>query len=323
MSARRGWIERDGELAVSRQCALAGVARSWVYGAPTGEALGEPDLMLLGLIDAQYTRRPFYGSRRMAVYLKEQGHAVNRKRVQRLMRVLGLAGMAPGPDTSRAHPEHKVYPYLLRGVAVVRPDQVWSTDITYIRLERGFAYLVAIIDRYARRVLAWRLSNTLEAGFCVNCLEDALRAHGRPEIFNSDQGVQFTGQAFTGVLQREGIAISMDGRGRALDNIFVERLWRSVKYEDVYLKGYASLPELLHGLREYFAFYNGERPHQSLGNRTPDAVYRSGQGGGAEIVDRFGGPPGPSPASLRSAGDGPGAEPGQRQTAAIEVASTA
>jgi len=194
---------------------------------------------------------------------------------------------------------------LLRGVEVTRPNQVWSTDITYVRLAHGFAYLVAVIDWYARRVLAWRLSNTLEAGFCVDCLEEALRAHGRPEIFNTDQGSQFTSAAFTGVLLREGIAISMDGRGRALDNIFVERLWRSVKYEDIYLKGYASLPELLLGLTEYFAFYNGERPHQSLGYLTPDAVYRSGNGGGAKIVDRFG------ETTL-----------GQRQTAAIEVAST-
>ena len=176
---------------MSRQCDLAGVARCWVYGA-VGEVLDETDLRLLGLIDGEYTRRPFYGSRRMVVYLQDQGHRVNRKRVQRLMRVLGLAGMAPGPNTSRPHPEHRIYPYLLRGVAVVRPNQVWSTDITYIRLEHGFAYLVAILDWYARRVLAWRISNTLEAGFCVDCLEDALRTHGRPEVFNSDQGSQFT-----------------------------------------------------------------------------------------------------------------------------------
>ena len=308
MTARRAWIERDAEFPVSRQCDLAGVARSWVYGA-VDEVLDETDLLLLGLIDGEYTRRPFYGSRRMVVYLKEQGPVVNRKRVQRLMRVLGLAGMAPGPNASRPHPGHKIYPYRLRGVAVVRPNQVWSTDITYIRLEHGFAYLVAVIDWYARRVLAWRISNTLEAGFCVDCLEDALRTHGQPEVFNSDQGSQFTSEAFTGVLRREGIAISMDGRGRALDNIFIERLWRSVKYEDVYLKGYTSMSELLLGLTEYFAFYNGERPHQALGNRTPDAVYRMGEGGGASIVDRFGGPPGPSPASLRSAGEGPGAAP--------------
>jgi putative transposase len=285
---RREWLERDGELAVRRQCALAGVARSWVYAPRAEELLDEQDLRLLELIDAEYTRRPFYGSRRLVIYLKDQGHAVNRKRVQRLMRVLGLAGMAPGPATSRPHPAHKIYPYLLRGVAVVRPNQVWSSDITYIRLAHGFAYLVAIIDWYARRVLAWRVSNTLEAGFCVDCLEEALRVHGTPEVFNSDQGAQFTSAAFTRVLLDAGIAISMDGRGRALDNIFVERLWRSVKYEDIYLKGYGSLPELVLGLSEYFAFYNGERPHQGLGNRTPEAVYRSGKGGGACIVDRFG-----------------------------------
>ena len=305
MSTRRGWIAREGEVAVIRQCALAGVARSGVYRGSTEEVVSEWDRLLLELIDAEYTRHPFYGSRRMVVFLKAQGHVVNRKRVQRLMGILGLAGMAPGPNTSHPHPEHPVSPDLLRGVEVTRPNQVWSTDITDVRLAHGFAYLVAIMDWYARRVLAWRLSNTLEAGFCVDCLEEALRADGRPEIFNTDQGSQFTSAAFTGVLLREGIAISMDGRGRALDNIFVERLWRSVKYEDLYLKGYASLPELLLGLTEYFAFYNGARPHQSLGYLTPDAVYRSGTGGGAKIVDRFG------ETTL-----------GQRQTAAIEEAST-
>ena len=219
---RREWIEGVGvPLAVSRQCALAGVARSWVYAPHDRDAVSEGDLTLLRLIDAEYTRRPFYGSRRRVVYLRGQEHAVNRKHVQRLMRVLGLAGMAPGPTTSRPHPEHQVYPYLLRGVVVVRPDPVWSTDITYIRLAHGFAYRVAVIDGYSRRVLSWRLSNTLEARFCVDCLEDALRSHGRPEIFNSDQGSQFTSDAFTGVLRDAGIVISMDGRGRALDNIFV------------------------------------------------------------------------------------------------------
>ena len=279
---------------MSRQCALAGVARSGVYAVPAGETPDDGDLTLLGLLDAQYTLRPFFGSRRMVRYLLEQGHVVNRKQVQRLMRVLGLAGMAPGPHTSTPHPGHKIYPYLLRGVAVTRPNQVWSTDITYIRLTHGFAYLVAIIDWYSRRVLAWRLSNTLEAGFCVDCLDDALRIHGQPAIFNTDQGSQFTSEAFTRVLLDAGIAISMDGRGRALDNLFVERLWRSLKYEDIYIKGYASLPELLLGLRAYFAFYNRERPHQSLGYRTPDLVYHSGEGGGARIVDRFGAPPAPA-----------------------------
>jgi putative transposase len=263
---------------------LAGVSRSWVYAQRDAGVVDEEELMLLRLIDAQYTRRPCYGTRRMVVYLSTQGHTVNRKRVQRRMRLLGLAGMAPGPATSKPHPEHKVYPYLLRGVAITRPNQVWSTDITYIRLAHGFAYLVAVMDWYSRRVLSWRVSNRLEATFCVDCLEEALREHGRPAIFNTDQGSQFTSEAFTKVLLEAGITISMDGRGRALDNIFVERLWRTVKYEDVYLKGYASLPELLLGLTEYFAFYNGERPHQGLGNRTPEAVHRSGEGGGAEIV---------------------------------------
>jgi len=239
------------------------------------------------LIDEEYTRHPFYGSRKMVVALSHCGHWVNRKRVQRLMRSMFLAGMAPGPNTSRAHPQHKVYPYLLRGVPVVRANQVWSTDITYVRLARGFAYLVAIIDWYSRRVLSWRISSTMEAAFCVDCLEDALRTHGKPEVFNSDQGSQFTAEAFTGVLKREEIAISMDGRGRAYDNIFVERLWRSVKHEDIYLNGYATMGELLIGLTKYFTFYNAERPHQSLGNQTPQEVHKTSSGGGAMIVDKY------------------------------------
>ena len=224
----------------------------------------------------------------MVVILKRQGWAVNRKQVQRLMRMLGLAGMAPGPGTAVQHPGHKVYPYLLRGVAIVRPNHVWSTDITYIRLARGFAYLVAIIDWYSRRVLAWRISNSMDASFCVDCLEEALVGHGKPEIFNTDQGSQFTSLLFTGVLKRESVDISMDGRGRALDNIFVERLWRNVKYEDAYLNGYATMGELHAGLTRYFAFYNGERPHQALRYQTPDLVYASGKGGGAIIVDKYG-----------------------------------
>lgn len=242
---------------------------------------------MLVLIDVEYTRRPFYGSRKIKIYLQNLGHKINRKRVQRLMAMLGLAGMAPGPNTSRPHPQHKIYPYLLRGVVVTRPNQVWSMDITYLRLPRGFVYLAAVIDWYSRRVLAWRLSNTMDSGFCVDCLEEALQNCGTPEIFNTDQGSQFTSDAFTGVLLKRSIAISMDGRGRALDNIFVERLWRSVKHEDVYLKGYATLPELLLGLTEYFVFYNTERTHQSLGYDIPDQVYRTGRGGGARIVDKF------------------------------------
>lgn len=223
----------------------------------------------------------------MTKYLCGLGHTVNRKRIQRLMRTLGLVGMAPGPNTSKAHPAHRVYPYLLRGVEIVRPNQVWSTDITYIRLARGFVYLVAIIDWYSRKVLSWRLSNSMDASFCVDCLESALSEYGKPEIFNSDQGSQFTGHDFTGVLLENKISISMDGRGRALDNIFVERLWRSVKYEDVYLKQYQNMPTLMLGLTDYFQYYNQQRLHQSLGYTTPDEVYRTATGGGAKIVDKF------------------------------------
>jgi putative transposase len=224
----------------------------------------------------------------MVVFLVRLGHDIKRRGVQKLMRAMGLVGMAPGPNTSLAQPEHKVYPYLLRGVPVVRPNQVWSTDITYIRLDHGFAYLVAIIDWYSRRVLSWRISNSMDAVFCVDCLEEALRHHGTPEVFNSDQGSQFTSLAFTDVIKRAGVVISMDGRGRAFDNIFVERLWRSVKYEDIYLKGYATMGELVIGLNAYFAFYNEERPHQSLANQTPDAVYQTASGGGAMILEKYG-----------------------------------
>lgn len=274
-------------MAISRQCALAGVSRSSFYVPHVADVPDELELQILALIDAEYTRHPFYGSRKMVVYLRNMGHIVNRKRVQRLMSVLGLAGMAPGSNTSRPHPEHKIYPYLLRGMNVIRPNQVWSTDITYIRMARGFVYLVAVIDWYSRKVLAWRLSNTLDSGFCVDCLEQSLRIYGTPEIFNTDQGCQFTSDAFTGVLNLHSISISMDGRGRALDNIFVERLWRSVKYEDVYLKEYVGMHELQSGLTEYFKFYNSERPHQSLDNKTPSHVYQTASGGGARIVDKF------------------------------------
>jgi len=245
--------------------------------------------VLLRLLDEEYTRHPFYGSRRMKKYLVECGYSVNRKRVQRLMQQLGLVGMSPGPNTSKPHPQHKIYPYLLRGVDIIRPNQVWSTDITYIRLPRGFVYLVAIIDWYSRKVLAWRLSNTMDAGFCVDCLEEAIKWYGAPSIFNSDQGSQFTSEAFTGVLRGNGITISMDGRGRALDNIFVERLWRTVKYEEVYLKQHSSMPDLLMGLTQYFQFYNQERWHQALDYKTPDEVYKTAMGGGAKIVDKFNG----------------------------------
>ena len=327
---RHAWIDKEDELSRVQQCVLAGVSRATFYAHQKPKLADASELLLSPMIDEAYTRYPFYGSRKMVVFLKGQGHTVNRTRGQRLMRRMGLSGMAPGPNTSRAHPEHKVYPYLLRGVPVVRPNHVWSTDITYIRLAHGFAYLVAIIDWYSRRVLSWRISNNMEAVFCVDCLEEALRTHDRPEIFNSDQGSQFTSEAFTGVLKREGIDISMDGRGRAFDNIFVERLWRSVKHEDVYLKGYGSMGELTLGLAEYFAFYNGERPHQSLGQKTPNAVYRTATGGGAVIVDKFGGAVEEPPVPLRSTGGASTAKarskaktnPGQRRPAAIEVECT-
>lgn len=260
-------------MALSGQWALAGVSRSWPYMKRAALGVDDEDLRLCRLIDEQYRQRPFYGSRRRVVYLKQAGCGVNRKRVQRLMRQMGLAGMAPGPNTSRPHPEHKVYPYLLRGLAIERPNPVWSTDITYIRLARGFAYLVAILDWYSRKVLAWELSN-------------CLRHYDRPAIFNTDQGSQFTSEAVNEVLKGNGVAIRMDGRGRALDNLFVERLWRSVEHEDLYLKGYATMSELRTGLGEYFAYYNTERPHQGLNYRTPREVYRSGIGGGATLIEK-------------------------------------
>jgi putative transposase len=259
------------DLSVRRQCELLGLSRSSLYYEPAGEST--ENLRLMRLIDEQYTARPFYGSRRMTRWLIDRGEEVNRKRVRRLMRVMGLEAIYPKPRLSTAGKGHKVYPYLLRGVAVERPDQVWSTDITYVPMAGGFMYLAAVIDWYSRYVIAWRLSNTLDGASCLEMLEDALRS-GKPEVFNTDQGAQFTAEAFTGRLQRAGVAVSMDGRGRALDNVFVERLWRSVKYEEIYIRGYEAVPELHRGLGRYFAFYNDERPHQSLGYRTPAAVYR-------------------------------------------------
>ena len=276
-------------MALSQQCKLLNVTRSVVYAQKKRSAntVDETEGMLLQLLDEEYTRHPFYGSRRMTKYLCGLGHKINRKRVQRLMKTLGLVGMAPGPNTSKAHPQHKVYPYLLRGVDITQPNQVWSTDITYIRLPRGFVYLVAIIDWYSRRVLSWRLSNTMDTSFCIDCLEEAIKTYGVPEIFNTDQGAQFTSNAFTNVLIKNGVSISMDGRGRALDNIFVERLWRTVKYEEIYLKQHDNLQSLLIGLTDYFVFYNHERRHQSLNYETPDMVYQTATGGGAKIVDKY------------------------------------
>jgi putative transposase len=245
---------------------------SYYYEAATESA---ENLTLLRLLDEQYTRTPFYGVRRMTVGLRERGYGVNPKRVRRLLRTLGLVALGPQPGTSRAAPEHRIYPYLLRGVAIERVNHVWSTDITYIRLRGSYVYLVAVLDWYSRYVLSWRLSNSLEVGFCLEALEAALWG-GQPEIFNTDQGAQFTSPAFTGRLATAGVKISMDGRGRALDNVFVERLWRSVKYEEVYLHEYGSMGEAQRGLGKYFAFYNEERPHQALGYQAPVRVYRGG-----------------------------------------------
>ena len=258
---------------MARQCELVGLARASYYYQPVGESAEE--LALLRLLDEQYTRTPFYGVRRMTWVLRQQGYAVNLKRVRRLLRKLGLVALAPQPGTSRAAPAHPVYPYRLRGVTIERVNQVWSSDITYVRLQGGFAYLAAVLDWHSRYVLSWALSNSLEVGFCLDVLEAAL-ARGQPEIFNTDQGAQFTSPAFTGRLLAAGVPISMDGRGRALDNVFVERLWRSVKYEDVYLQDYGGMREAQRGLGRYFGFYNAERPHQALGYRTPLAVYGGG-----------------------------------------------
>lgn len=259
-------IEPDhAELSVRRQCEIIGLARSsWYYPAGT-ESM--ENLAFMRRIDEQYLKTPFYGSRKMAFTLQ-----INRKHVQRLMRLMGLAAIYQRPRTTIRDVSHKVYPYLLRNVAILRPDHVWSTDITYVPVRSGYVYLAAVIDWFSRRVLSWRLSNSLEGRFCLEALDEALSG-GRPEIFNTDQGVQFTSLAFTGRLEQSGVAVSMDGRGRALDNVFVERLWRSVKYENVYLNDYETPREAESGLADYFEFYNHQRPHQALNNRTPAAVY--------------------------------------------------
>jgi putative transposase len=259
------------ELSVRRQCELLGLNRSSVYYEAAPES--DENLALMRRIDEQYTKCPFYGSRRIAAWLGTQGLEVNRKRVQRLLRVMGLEALYPKPKLSLADRGHKVFPYLLRNVSIERVGQVWSADITYIPMSSGFMYLAATIDWFSRYVVSWRLSNTLDGSFCQEMLEEAL-GRGRPEVFNTDQGVQFTAEAWTGRLVRAGVAVSMDGRGRCLDNVFVERLWRSVKYEDVYIRGYGSVPELEKGLKAYFAFYNGERLPQSLGYRPPVEVYQ-------------------------------------------------
>jgi putative transposase len=258
------------QLSIRRQCALLGLARSTLYDQPLGASA--ENLQLMRLLDEQYTTTPFYGLRRMTAWLRGQGYTVNRKRVARLMRVMGLEALYPKPRLSQPAAGQMIYPYLLRGVTVERLNQVWSADLTYIRLQGGFVYLVAVMDWFSRYVLSWAISITMDTAFCVEALDQAL-GQGHPEIFNTDQGVQFTSQAFTARLKEGGIRISMDGRGRALDNVFVERLWRTVKYEEVYLRDYQTVWEARHGLARYFVFYNEERLHQALGYRPPAAVY--------------------------------------------------
>lgn len=261
----------SSKLSLSRQCELIGLPRSTLYYEPAQES--EENLDLMRLIDKQYLRTPFYGSRNITTWLKQEGHEVNRKRIQRLMRLMGIEAIYPKPRTSEAIKEHKKYPYLLRDMEIVRPNQVWSADITYLPVKNGFMYLVAVIDWYSRFILSWRLSNTMDSTFCIDALSDALK-FGNPDIFNTDQGAQFTCNAFTGTLEANGILVSMDGRGRALDNIFIERFWRSLKYEEIYIWNHETVPELEAGLKKYFKFYNSERPHQSLNKLTPQIIYK-------------------------------------------------
>src|SRR6266436_2857299 len=275
---RRARLDRDHpELSIRRQCTLLSVARSSVYRL--ARPANDDDVLMMRLIDELFTAWPFLGSRRLAVMLREKGYSINRKRVQRLMRQMGIAALGPKPRTTKPAPGHKIFPYLLRNLVIDRPSQVWAADITYIPVGRGFLYLVAVIDWASRAVLAWRLSNTMDVSFCVSALEEALARFGKPEIFNTDQGSQFTSAAFTGTLMAADVKISMDGRGRWMDNVFIERLWRSLKYEDVYLKGYADGREARAGIASWLAFYNLRRPHQALANRTPMAVWRDGTTG--------------------------------------------
>jgi putative transposase len=271
MSERREKVNTVHALPKTRRCELLDVARSTAYYRP--EPVGEEDVALMRLIDEIHLQRPFYGSRRTRDELEDRGHTVNRKRVQRLMRLMDLRALYPRRRTSQPGNGHKVYPYLLRDLPIERANQAWATDICYLPMAKGFMYLVAIMDWHSRRVLSWRVSNTLDTDFCIEALEEALQRFAAPEIFNTDQGSQFTSEAFTDVLKAHGIAISMDGKGRWVDNVFVERLWRSVKYEDVYLRAYETPTELRSGLARYFEFYNTRRRHSALDRRTPDAVY--------------------------------------------------
>ncbi len=270
VSTRRTWVKPDSVYSIRRQCRLAGVPRSGIYYNPVPET--DENLLLMRLVDEQYMRHPEFGYPRMTDWLRDQGHCVNQKRVARLMRRMGLQAITPGPHTSKPAPGHKVFPYLLRDVEIERVNQVWSTDITYIPMRHGFMYLSAVIDWYSRYVLSWELSNSLDSLFCIAALEQALE-QGTPEIFNTDQGSQFTSEAFTGVLLDKKIALSMDGRGRAIDNVFIERLWWTLKYENVYPKAYSDGHSLYRGLDAYLSYYNCERKHSSLDKQTPAEVF--------------------------------------------------
>ena len=268
---RQGMIDRERrKVSLARQCTLLEISRAWLYYQPTTPSA--EDLELMALMDRQYLKTPFYGSRKMQAWLQGLGHPAGRNKVRRLMRLMGLEAIYRRPNTSKPAPGHRIYPYLLKGVEINRVNQVWSADITYIPMAQGFLYLVAIMDWHSRRVLSWKLSNTMDVDFCVQALDQAL-SQGKPEIFNTDQGSQFTSEVFTGLLLGQGIQISMDGKGRYLDNIFVERLWRSLKYEEVYLKAYQNGTEARNGIGAYMDFYNRERPHQALGYRTPGQVF--------------------------------------------------
>lgn len=262
-------------LSIARQCQLLNLSRASYYRCDDNEiGIETPEtLEFMRLIDEEYTRHPFYGSRKLCLYLRRVGYVITRKRVQRLMRLMGIASVAPKPYTSIRNKDQKVYPYLLRELVIDRPNQVWCTDITYIPMKGGFVYLTAVMDWYSRKVLAWEVSNTMEDCFCISALESAIRHYGVPEIFNTDQGSQFTSTDFIVVLKQHDIKISMDGKGRWMDNVFIERLWRSVKYEDIYIKEYMTVIALKLGLKKYFEFYNNERPHQSFGMSTPTEMY--------------------------------------------------
>jgi len=270
--ARRQMIEHEHPLSLVSQCDLLSLHRSGLYYQPV--AVGSEDLALMSLLDKQYLKTPFYGYRKMTKFLQGQGYQVNHKRVRRLMQLMGIEAIYTKPNTSQPNQAHKIYPYLLKGLPITKANQVWATDITYVPMERGFMYLMAIIDLYSRYVLQWSVSNTMEAEWCTQTLQKAISKYGKPAIFNTDQGSQFTAELFVGVLLSNGVQPSMDGKGRAIDNIFVERLWRSVKYEDIYLKAYEDGWQLEKGMSHYFNFYNQERLHQSLNYQTPQQVYQ-------------------------------------------------